>query len=132
MQIEELVLVTIVTEAAVEDRLERDVTSAGSHGRTVCDARSRGVRADEFEGANIRMETLVSLRWRRESSTTSTATTPLHGESSSTPARACARPGIRDPAGAGAWAARPGATHPGALSRAYPTASEVARLTQTR
>ena len=63
MQTEEMVLVTIVAEAVVEHRLVRDLTAAGSHGWTVCDARgqgSRGVRADEFEGANIRVETLVS------------------------------------------------------------------------
>ena len=63
MQTEQMVLVTVVAEAVVEHRLVRDVTAAGSHGWTVCDARgqgSRGVRADEFEGANIRVETLVS------------------------------------------------------------------------
>lgn len=62
MDTEEMVLVTIVAEAVVEHRLVRDVAAAGSHGWTVCDARgrgSRGVRADEFEGSNIRLETLV-------------------------------------------------------------------------
>ncbi len=67
MQIEELVLVTIVTEAVVEHRLQRDVTAAGSHGRTVCDAGTADRRGAgrRVRGANIRMETLVSLRWRR-------------------------------------------------------------------
>ncbi len=63
MQTEGLVLVTVVAEAVVEHRLVRDVVASGAHGWTVCDARgqgSRGVRADEFEGANIRLETLVS------------------------------------------------------------------------
>jgi nitrogen regulatory protein P-II 2 len=63
MATEELTLVTVVAEAVVEQRLVRDVAAAGAHGWTVCDARgrgSRGVRADEFEGANIRLETLVS------------------------------------------------------------------------
>lgn len=63
MQTGDMVLVTIVAEAVVEHRLVRDVEAAGSHGWTVCDARgrgSRGVRADEFEGSNIRLETLVS------------------------------------------------------------------------
>lgn len=63
MQTEELTLVTVVAEAVVEHRLVRDVAACGSRGWTVCDARgqgSRGVRADEFEGANIRLETLVS------------------------------------------------------------------------
>jgi len=63
MQTEALVLVTVVAEAVVEHRLVRDVAAAGAHGWTVCDARgqgSRGVRASEFEGSNIRLETLVS------------------------------------------------------------------------
>lgn len=63
MQTEALVLVTVVAEAVVEHRLIRDVAAAGAHGWTVCDARgqgSRGVRADEFEGSNIRLESLVS------------------------------------------------------------------------
>jgi hypothetical protein len=62
METDELLLVTIVAEAVVEHRLVRDVTACGARGWTVCDARgqgSRGVRADEFEGANIRLETLV-------------------------------------------------------------------------
>jgi hypothetical protein len=63
MQTETLVLVTVVAEAVVEHRLVRDVAAAGAHGWTVCDARgqgSRGIRASEFEGSNIRLETLVS------------------------------------------------------------------------
>jgi hypothetical protein len=63
VQTEELILVTVVAEAVVEHRLVRDVTACGAHGWTICDARgqgSRGVRAEEFEGANIRLETLVS------------------------------------------------------------------------
>ena len=63
MHTEELVLVTVVAEAVLEHRLIRDMVAAGAHGWTVCDARgqgSRGVRADEFEGSNVRLETLVS------------------------------------------------------------------------
>jgi nitrogen regulatory protein P-II 2 len=63
VQTERLILVTVVAEAVVEHRLVRDVTACGAHGWTICDARgqgSRGVRADEFEGSNIRLETLVS------------------------------------------------------------------------
>ena len=63
MQTEALVLVTVIAEAVVEHRLVRDVVAAGAHGWTICDARgqgSRGVRAAEFEGSNIRLETLVS------------------------------------------------------------------------
>lgn len=63
MKTEGVVLVTVVAEAVVEARLVRDLAEAGAHGWTVVDARgqgSRGVRADEFEGANIRLETVVS------------------------------------------------------------------------
>ncbi|MGB7981569.1 MAG: hypothetical protein WCF36_12335 [Candidatus Nanopelagicales bacterium] len=63
MDTEELMLVTVIAEAVLEHRLVRDVAAAGAHGWTVCDARgqgSRGVRADEFEGSNVRLETLVS------------------------------------------------------------------------
>lgn len=62
MHTEGMILVTVVAEAILEHRLVRDVASCGSRGWTVCEARgqgSRGVRADEFEGANIRLETLV-------------------------------------------------------------------------
>ncbi len=63
MDTEELMLVTVVAEAVLEHRLVRDVAACGAHGWTVCDARgegSRGVRASDFEGANVRLETLVS------------------------------------------------------------------------
>ena len=63
MEAEELILVTVVAEAVLEHRLVRDVAACGAHGWTVCDARgrgSRGVRADEFEGSNVRLEALVS------------------------------------------------------------------------
>ena len=59
----DIILVTVVAEAVLEHRLVRDVAACGAHGWTVCDARgqgSRGVRAAEFEGANVRLETLVS------------------------------------------------------------------------
>lgn len=62
MQTTQLTLLTVVAEAVVEHRLVRDVSACGATGWTVADARgqgSRGVRADEFEGANIRLETLV-------------------------------------------------------------------------
>ena len=63
METEELILVTVVAEAVLEHRLVRDVAACGAHGWTVCDARgrgSRGVRTDEFEGSNVRLEALVS------------------------------------------------------------------------
>lgn len=63
MHTEELTLVTVVAEAVVEHRLVRDLAECGGRGWTIVDARgqgSRGVRADEFEGANIRLEALVT------------------------------------------------------------------------
>lgn len=58
-----LKLVTIVAERILEDRLLREITRLGAKGYTVTDARgrgSRGVRASEWEGPDIRIETLVS------------------------------------------------------------------------
>lgn len=55
--------VTIVAEAFLEDRLIRDVRERGARGFTVAQVRgegSRGVRASEWEGRNVRIETLVS------------------------------------------------------------------------
>ncbi|WP_409328758.1 P-II family nitrogen regulator [Trujillonella humicola] len=55
--------VTIVAEAVVEHRLLRDVQAAGARGWTVTTGRGRGtgfVQASEWEGANVRIETLVS------------------------------------------------------------------------
>jgi hypothetical protein len=55
--------VTIIAEALLEDRLLRDVRRLGSRGYTITDARgegSRGVRASEWEGRNIKLETIVS------------------------------------------------------------------------
>lgn len=63
MQTGPVILVTVVAEAVVEHRLVRDLAACGARGWTICDARgqgSRGVRADEFEGSNIRLDTLVS------------------------------------------------------------------------
>ncbi len=64
MQTEALVLVTVVAEAVVEHRLVRDVAAAAAHmagpSATHAGQGSRGVRAGEFEGSNIRLETLVS------------------------------------------------------------------------
>ena len=55
--------VTIIAEALLEDRLLRDVRRLGSRGYTITDARgegSRGVRASEWEGRNVKLETIVS------------------------------------------------------------------------
>ncbi|PIQ62683.1 MAG: transcriptional regulator [Bacteroidetes bacterium CG12_big_fil_rev_8_21_14_0_65_60_17] len=63
MQITSLKLVTIIAERILEDRLIREVVGLGAKGYTITDARgqgSRGVRANEWEGPDIRMELLVS------------------------------------------------------------------------
>ena len=54
--------VSIVAERLLEDRLVAAIREAGAKGYTIVDARgegSRGVRASEFEGLNIKLETLV-------------------------------------------------------------------------
>lgn len=58
-----LKLVTIVAEAVLEDRLIRDLLDLGARGYTVSTARgrgSRGVRASDWEGGNVRIEILVT------------------------------------------------------------------------
>ncbi len=55
--------VTIVAEALLEERLLREIRELGARGYTVGQVRgegSRGVRASEWEGKNVRIETLVS------------------------------------------------------------------------
>lgn len=56
-------LVTIIAEGFLEERLIRDIKKLGAKGYTITAARgegSRGVRASEWEGGNIRLETVVS------------------------------------------------------------------------
>ena len=56
--------ITIIAERLLEDRLVRDLQICGATGYTITDARgagSRGVRVSEWEGGNIRLETLVSM-----------------------------------------------------------------------
>ncbi|HWG85189.1 MAG TPA: transcriptional regulator [Deinococcales bacterium] len=63
MQTTALKLVTIVAEALLEERLVRELRQHGARGYTITEARgsgSRGVRASEWEGKNVRIETLVS------------------------------------------------------------------------
>jgi len=58
-----LQLVTIIAERLLEDRLLREIRALGVHGFTVTDVRgegTRGVRASEWEGANVKIETLVA------------------------------------------------------------------------
>lgn len=55
--------VTIIAKALLESRLVHDIKQAGARGYTITEARgegTRGVRASEWEGQNIRLETLVS------------------------------------------------------------------------
>lgn len=55
--------VTIIAEGLLEERLVRELRQLGARGYTVGEVRgegSRGVRASEWEGHNVRIETLVS------------------------------------------------------------------------
>jgi nitrogen regulatory protein P-II 2 len=57
-----LKLVTIVAERVLRHRLVDEVRALGARGFTLTEATgegSRGVRASEWEGANIRLETIV-------------------------------------------------------------------------
>lgn len=63
MQTVSLKLVTIVAERILKDRLLRDVEKLGATGYTLTDARgkgSRGVRASEWEGPDVKIEVVVS------------------------------------------------------------------------
>ena len=61
---EQRVLLTIITESAIESRLLKDLDSLGMRGYTIVDVRgkgSRGVRDGQLqESANIRIETVVT------------------------------------------------------------------------
>ena len=54
--------VTVVTEALVADNILADILKLGASGYTTTEAEgrgSRGMRASEWEGKNIKIETLV-------------------------------------------------------------------------
>lgn len=56
-------LVTIVAERLLEERLVADIRAVGAHGHTITDARgqgTRGVGASDWEGSNVKLETVVS------------------------------------------------------------------------
>lgn len=58
-----LKLVTIITERILKDRLTDTIRSLGAKGFTLTDTSgegSRGVRASEWEGSNVKIETVVS------------------------------------------------------------------------
>jgi nitrogen regulatory protein P-II 2 len=55
--------VTVIAEALLEERLVREVRQLGARGHTLSEVRgegSRGVRATDWEGRNVKLETLVS------------------------------------------------------------------------
>ena len=57
-------LVTIIAEALLEDRLLQELQELGASGYTVTRASgrgTRGVRASEWEGSNVRIEVLVGV-----------------------------------------------------------------------
>jgi nitrogen regulatory protein P-II 2 len=63
MQTTKLKLVTIIAEAILEDRLRRELKKLGARGYTIGPARgegTRGLKAIDWEGQNVRIETLVS------------------------------------------------------------------------
>ena len=58
-----VVCLTIVAEAVVEARLLRDLEATGVRGWTLTSGRGRGasrIDASDWEGANVRVETLLS------------------------------------------------------------------------
>jgi nitrogen regulatory protein P-II 2 len=58
-----LKLVTIVAESLLESHLVRELVELGARGHTTTKSHgegSRGVRASELEGGNVRIETIVS------------------------------------------------------------------------
>lgn len=63
MQMTRLKLVTIIAEAILEERLLRELRQLGARGYTIAEARgegTRGLHAIDWEGQNVRIETLVS------------------------------------------------------------------------
>jgi nitrogen regulatory protein P-II 2 len=63
MQTITLKKITIIAEALLEKTLLREIKALGATGYTITTARgegSRGVRASDWEGGNIKLETLVS------------------------------------------------------------------------
>jgi nitrogen regulatory protein P-II 2 len=63
MDLTTLKLVTIIAEAVLEDRLLTDLKRLGATGYTLTTVRgegSRGIRASDFEGRNLRVEVLVA------------------------------------------------------------------------
>jgi nitrogen regulatory protein PII len=56
-------LVTIITERVLEDRLLREIKELGASGYTLTDVSGdgqRGTRSTDWEGRNLKIETVVS------------------------------------------------------------------------
>ncbi len=63
MQLYPLKLVTIIADEVIEKRLIADVKKLGAKGYTIAKAHgegAKGERMSEWEGENVRLETLVS------------------------------------------------------------------------
>lgn len=63
MNTHQLVLVTLVVEEVLEERVTHDLMEMGASGFTVCDSRgrgSRGLRTGDIPGQGVRVEALVS------------------------------------------------------------------------
>lgn len=63
MELTTVKLVTIIAEAVLEERLLHDLRHLGARGYTVGTVRgegTRGIRASEWEGKSLRIETLVN------------------------------------------------------------------------
>jgi nitrogen regulatory protein P-II 2 len=64
MDTHDLILVTVVAEPVLEDRLTREIMEYGASGYTVTEVRgkgTRGIRTGDIPGQAVRIETLVSL-----------------------------------------------------------------------
>ena len=63
MQTVPLKLITIITEAILEERIIREIRQLGAKGYTISEVRgegSRGIHASDWEGKNSKIELLVS------------------------------------------------------------------------
>ncbi len=63
MPLTELFLVTIITERIFRDEILEKIKELGAKGYTLTDATgegSRGIRASDWEGKNVKIETVVS------------------------------------------------------------------------
>lgn len=64
METVQLKLLTVIAEAYLEPRLLEQIKTLGARGYSVSEVRgegSRGVRASEWEGRNVKIETMVSV-----------------------------------------------------------------------